>query len=331
MFEKFDKNKATLKPEEKISLLDTIKSLQNVIEQTRKELKTSALPAKPVAATTPAAAATTQTAAAAAAAVGAAVATAGATATPATPVKTRQELDKEILDTELELYSIQADGENRGDTQESNYYQSRSYSNNNNHYQVSLLSGGDINALKAQLQQLKAQKTTGAGRGTAAAHRVAPYPAPRGRGGWRGRGRGRGRGFAGAGGFAGSGGFATVDRRSTKINASGFEREDKADVLAHFAVSIDVTRRGNCLLASLSLYVNKCASSVVVGRLHNAVLLLQVFGTVTSYEWDGATPAVEVTYATRREAEKAMVEGRTLADRLLTLTWVSSGGSPLGE
>lgn len=56
----------------------------------------------------------------------------------------------------------------------------------------------------------------------------------RGRGS-RGTPRGRGRGAA-IRGYGHS--FASVDRRTTKINASGFEREDKEEVLAHFAVSI---------------------------------------------------------------------------------------------
>lgn len=55
-----------------------------------------------------------------------------------------------------------------------------------------------------------------------------------------GRGRGSGRGGARGRGRAGRGyshSFASVDRRTTKINAIGFEREDKDEVLAHFAVS----------------------------------------------------------------------------------------------
>lgn len=47
----------------------------------------------------------------------------------------------------------------------------------------------------------------------------------------------------------------------------------------------------------------------------------QTLGKITNYIWDGQTPAITIQYATRREAEKAMSEGRTLGDRLLTLTW----------
>ena len=66
-------------------------------------------------------------------------------------------------------------------------------------------------------------------------------PGARGRG-VRGRGifRGGYRGFRGGrgrGGFSLSPGAATLDRRPTKILVSGYEAEDKDEVLAHFAVS----------------------------------------------------------------------------------------------
>ena len=63
-------------------------------------------------------------------------------------------------------------------------------------------------------------------------HRGGAYGSGRGRGAGRGGARGRGRTGRGY-----SHSFASVDRRTTKINASGFEREDKDEVLAHFAVS----------------------------------------------------------------------------------------------
>lgn len=63
-------------------------------------------------------------------------------------------------------------------------------------------------------------------------HRGGLYGGGRGRGTGRGGVRGRGRAGRGYGHS-----FASVDRRTTKINASGFEREDKDEVLAHFAVS----------------------------------------------------------------------------------------------
>ena len=45
---------------------------------------------------------------------------------------------------------------------------------------------------------------------------------------------------------------------------------------------------------------------------------------MTNYVWDDQTPAVTIQYSARREAEKAMVEGRTLGDRLLTVTFFDS-------
>lgn len=62
------------------------------------------------------------------------------------------------------------------------------------------------------------------------------------RGGLRGRGRGRG-----YGGHS----FSSVDRRTTKINASGFEREDKEEVLAHFSVCMSF-----CVFSGLNLRWN---------------------------------------------------------------------------
>lgn len=71
----------------------------------------------------------------------------------------------------------------------------------------------------------------------------------RGRGQLRGRGRGRGgRPF---------GGPIAVDRRSTCINASGFEREDKEEVLAHFAVSLFAFLLPNLLYVFVTVPLSK--------------------------------------------------------------------------
>lgn len=177
--------------------------------------------------------------------------------------KSKVQVDREILDTELELYSVQAEG-------------------------------GDITKLRIQLNQLRAQQQA-SGYLPSRSVRHSPYGLPRGGHYGRGRGagnlgrggsRGRGRGSRGYGHS-----FASVDRRTTKINASGFEREDKEEVLAHFSL----------------------------------------LGKITNYVWDGQTPAVTIQYSTRREAEKAMSEGRTLGDRLLTLTWVFDVALPLSS
>lgn len=57
--------------------------------------------------------------------------------------------------------------------------------------------------------------------------------------------------------------------------------------------------------------------------------LQQTLGKITNYNWDGQTPTITIQYSTRREAEKAMNEGRTLGDRLLTLTWAFDAALPV--
>lgn len=57
----------------------------------------------------------------------------------------------------------------------------------------------------------------------------------------------------------------------------------------------------------------------------------QTLGTVSNYIWDDQTPTVTIQYSTRREAEKAMSEGRTLGDRLLTLTWAFDSPLPVSS
>lgn len=102
---KFDKNKATMKAEEKKLLLETIKSLQAAIDTTRSQL---------VAGETP---------------------------------KSKVQVDREILDTELELYTVQAEG-------------------------------GDISKLRARLNQLRAQQQA-AGYPASRSARHAPYSTAR--------------------------------------------------------------------------------------------------------------------------------------------------------
>jgi len=85
----------------------------------------------------------------------------------------------------------------------------------------------------------------------------------------------------------GRGGFnphATVDHRPTKLLVSGFESDDKAEVLQHFTK----------------------------------------FGEVADHVWDEATPALVIQFKTRKDAETAMAKGRNFQDRLLSVTWFSS-------
>lgn len=39
---------------------------------------------------------------------------------------------------------------------------------------------------------------------------------------------------------------------------------------------------------------------------------------------DDATPSIVINFKSRKEAEVALVKGRTFQDRLLSITWVSS-------
>ncbi|KAG8325652.1 RNA-binding protein 26 [Homalodisca vitripennis] len=84
--------------------------------------------------------------------------------------------------------------------------------------------------------------------------------------------------------FRGRGGFnphSTVDHRPTKLLISGFESDDKAEILEHFSK----------------------------------------FGEVVDHVWDEATPALVVQFKTRKDAETAMAKGRNFQDRLMTITW----------
>ncbi|KAK0166786.1 hypothetical protein PV327_004270 [Microctonus hyperodae] len=86
--------------------------------------------------------------------------------------------------------------------------------------------------------------------------------------------RGRGRG-----GFT----HVSVDHRPTSLLVSGYETEEKAEVLAHF----------------------------------------QQYGEIVNKIVDDATPSIVINFKSRKEAEVAMVKGRTFQDRLLSITWVS--------
>jgi len=85
----------------------------------------------------------------------------------------------------------------------------------------------------------------------------------------------------------GRGGFnphSTVDHRPTKLLVSGFESDDKVEVLEHFSK----------------------------------------FGEVVDHVYDEATPALVIQFKTRKDAETAMAKGRNFQDRLMSVTWFSS-------
>ncbi|XP_021927945.1 RNA-binding protein 26-like isoform X3 [Zootermopsis nevadensis] len=88
--------------------------------------------------------------------------------------------------------------------------------------------------------------------------------------------RGRGRGFT----------HVCVDHRPTKVLVSGYEEDEKTEVLAHFGQ----------------------------------------FGEIVDYIVDESTPSIILNYKSRKEAEVAMVKGRTFQDRLLSITWCSNPG-----
>ena len=113
---------------------------------------------------------------------------------------------------------------------------------------------------------------------------VLPTSRGRGRGGWRGRGgrgapRGftpRGRGFGGRGrGFTLSPGAANLDRRPSRILVSGYELEEKEELVQHFAK----------------------------------------FGEILEQVEDEVTPSIILKFKTRRFAESAMTTGKHYKDR----------------
>ena len=60
------------------------------------------------------------------------------------------------------------------------------------------------------------------------------------------------------------------------------------------------------------------------------------YGEILNPIIDDATPSIVINYKSRKEAEMAMLKGRTFQDRLLSITWVSGhhlhrGGSGGGN
>jgi len=71
---------------------------------------------------------------------------------------------------------------------------------------------------------------------------------------------------------------------------SGYEEDEKPDVLAHFSR----------------------------------------FGEIVDYIVDESTPSIILNYKSRKEAEVAMLKGRTFQDRLLSVTWCNNPGTGRG-
>ncbi|XP_012288523.1 RNA-binding protein 26 isoform X3 [Orussus abietinus] len=133
--------------------------------------------------------------------------------------------------------------------------------------------GQDAGELQKRLNELKAQAAIlGLNTGPNAGRGARPSRVIRGSHVLSYRGRGRGS-------FA----HVSVDHRPTSLLVSGYETEEKADVLAHF----------------------------------------QQFGEIVNQIVDDATPSIVINFKSRKEAEVALVKGRTFQDRLLSVTWVS--------
>lgn len=123
-----------------------------------------------------------------------------------------------------------------------------------------------LNELRTQASALGLNSGTGVGRGTRSSRGT--------RGNHCTAFRGRSRGS-----FT----HVSVDHRPTSLLVSGYETEEKVDVLAHF----------------------------------------KQFGEVVNQIVDDATPSIVINFKSRKEAEVALVKGRAFQDRLLSVTWVS--------
>ncbi|XP_026278261.1 zinc finger protein swm isoform X2 [Frankliniella occidentalis] len=170
------------------------------------------------------------------------------TKTPPTNLvkKTKEEAQREILDAELDLISKQQEGADTAELQR----------------KVAILKMEAANQaiVQAPTKAVRGALRTVRGRGITRAV-AARNPAL----------------YRSGGGFTGH----SVDHRPSKILVSGYEEDDKVDVLAHFAQ----------------------------------------FGQIVDHESDDAIPSLVLNYKSRKEAELAMTKGRNFGDRLLSITW----------
>lgn len=158
-------DKAEKNPEQKDSIMPTIKAMQQSVDNLRKDLGAN-----------------------------------GQISSGKSQTKSREQTQKEILDAELDLMTAQQEGQDAGELQKK------------------------LNELRAQAAVLGLNANPGVNRGTRAnkvtrgAHIL-----------YRGRGRGS---------FA----HVSVDHRPTSLLVSGYESEEKTEVLTHFQVSNIHTR-----------------------------------------------------------------------------------------
>lgn len=201
-------DKAEKNPEQKDAIMGTIKTMQQSIDNLRKDL----------------------------------AANGQISGTNKSQIKSKEQTQKEILDAELDLMTAQQEGQDAGELQKR------------------------LNELRAQAAALGLHVSPGVSRGARSSRIMRGTHAVS----YRGRGRGN---------FA----HVSVDHRPTSLLVSGYETEEKADVLAHF----------------------------------------QQFGEIVNQIVDDTTPSIVINYKSRKEAEVAMLKGRTFQDRLLSITWVS--------
>jgi len=221
---KLEKGKGVIKAEEKAKIMKLLKDLSASIDRTREDIKTSI------------------------------------NVSSSSKSRSRTDIQKELLDAEMELFTQQQDGGSE--------------------------TGSETQDIQQKVNNLRIE---------AAKSGILPTSRPpRGRGGYRGRGgrggmystfprgggvpfRGRGRGR----GFTLSPGNTNLDRRPSRILVSGYELDEKEELVGHF---------------------NK-------------------FGEIVETVEDEATPSIILKFKTRRFAEAAMATGKNYGERTLTLSW----------
>lgn len=202
LIERLEKNKNTIKTDERAAVMQTVRNLQETIEKLKKDLQTTN-PSHGHAANAPS--------------VGA----------PAHLAKTPEEAKKEILDVEIELYQKQMEGSDTTElqrrVQELNSIISQSHRGHpSNRRGARISSRGTLRGRGRGL----AARLSARGRLVSAAYYLWLFLAnatqlpccSRGRGGY----------------YVGP--HVSVDRRPTQLKATGFEIHQQGDILAHFAV-----------------------------------------------------------------------------------------------
>lgn len=101
-------------------------------------------------------------------------------------------------------------------------------------------------------------------------------------------------------------GSTSVDRRPTTLQVTGFAADDGDALLGHFKVSV----------------VHFLSKYIYILKLKCVYFILQHFGEVTKNELDINVPLLVIAFATRINAEQAMLRGRTFKDTPLQVIFV---------